>query len=275
MRRVSRVFCRKGSEKETCNAPSRRSSCMRPGSKPSERKVAACSATRPPRRRTGRVSSSACACASARRRSAASPRSPITAPSTPGGGSTRANGTHASSGNPARGRCGCWRNRVACPRANSRCSAGLSASSAAGGMATKRSAITSSRGCRTPPSPGSIAREATGPCMDSLPEYAELHCVSNFSFLRGASHPEELVERAHALGYAALALTDECSLAGAVRAHVAAKECGLKLIFGTEILLQEKTKLVLLASDRRSYGAICSLITTGRRRGRKGSYALG
>ncbi|MGH8480692.1 MAG: PHP domain-containing protein, partial [Gammaproteobacteria bacterium] len=54
------------------------------------------------------------------------------------------------------------------------------------------------------------------------PPYAELHCLSNFTFLRGASHPEELVARAHALGYEALALTDECSLAGVVRAHVAA-----------------------------------------------------
>jgi len=110
--------------------------------------------------------------------------------------------------------------------------------------------------------------------MDSLPEYAELHCLSNFSFLRGASHPEELVERAHALGYAALALTDECSLAGAVRAHLAAKECGLKLIFGTEVTLEDGLKLVLLAADRRAYGSICSLITTGRRRGRKGTYIL-
>ena len=59
-----------------------------------------------------------------------------------------------------------------------------------------------------------------------LPAYAELHCLSNFSFLRGASHPEELVERAQALGYAALAITDECSLAGVVRAHLAAKERG-------------------------------------------------
>jgi error-prone DNA polymerase len=110
--------------------------------------------------------------------------------------------------------------------------------------------------------------------MACLPDYAELHCLSNFSFLRGASHPEELVERAHALGYAALALTDECSLAGAVRAHLAAKRCGLKLIFGTEVTLQDGLKLVLLATDRKSYGSICSLITTGRRRGRKGSYLL-
>ena len=67
-----------------------------------------------------------------------------------------------------------------------------------------------------------------------IPPYAELHCVSNFSFLRGASHPEELVERAKAQGYAALAITDECSLAGVVRAHVKAKEIGLPLMIGAE-----------------------------------------
>src|SRR5216110_979611 len=106
-----------------------------------------------------------------------------------------------------------------------------------------------------------------------LPAYAELHCLSNFSFLRGASHPEELVLRAQALGYKALALTDECSLAGAVRAHFAARECGLPLIHGTEITV-EKAKLILLATDRRSYGAISALITTGRRRSKKGTYSL-
>jgi error-prone DNA polymerase len=110
--------------------------------------------------------------------------------------------------------------------------------------------------------------------MGCLPDYAELHCLSNFSFLRGASHPEELVARAKALGYRALALTDECSLAGIVRAHQAAKECGLPLIFGSEIRLQD-CKLVVLATDRRSYGAISSLITTGRRRSKKGRYSLG
>jgi error-prone DNA polymerase len=110
--------------------------------------------------------------------------------------------------------------------------------------------------------------------MASLPEYAELHCLSNFSFLRGASHPEELVARAAQLGYSALALTDECSLAGAVRAHFAAKEQGLKLLVGTEVRLREGDKLVLLATDRGSYGAISALITAGRRRSQKGAYAL-
>ncbi len=109
--------------------------------------------------------------------------------------------------------------------------------------------------------------------MVSLPDYAELHCLSNFSFLRGASHPEELIERAAALGYKALALTDECSLAGVVRAHAAAKEHKLKLIIGTEVAV-ESEKLVLLATNRGSYGAISSLITTGRRRGKKGAYSL-
>ena len=68
--------------------------------------------------------------------------------------------------------------------------------------------------------------------FDTLPAYAELHCLTNFTFLRGASHPEELAERAAELGYSALAITDECSLAGVVRAHVAAKEHNLKLIIG-------------------------------------------
>src|SRR5687767_3269017 len=117
------------------------------------------------------------------------------------------------------------------------------------------------------------ALPTNGTCMVCLPDYAELHCLSNFSFLRGASHPQELVERAHALGYRALALTDECSLAGAVRAHQAAQECGLPLILGTEVMV-EKSKLVLLATDRRSYGAISGLITAGRRRAKKGHYSL-
>ncbi len=113
--------------------------------------------------------------------------------------------------------------------------------------------------------------------MASLPEapgYAELHCLSSFSFLRGASQPEELAARAAALGYAALAITDECSLAGIVRAHVAAKQHGLKLLIGAEFRLQEGDQLVLLAPDRRAYGALCGLITTGRRRAKKGAYAL-
>ena len=74
----------------------------------------------------------------------------------------------------------------------------------------------------------------------SLPDYAELHCRSNYTFLSGASHPEELVARAHGLGYAALAITDECSLGGVVRAHAEAKRLGLHLIVGAEMALQRE-----------------------------------
>src|SRR6201987_2743737 len=104
--------------------------------------------------------------------------------------------------------------------------------------------------------------------------YAELHCISNFTFLRGASHPEEFVARAHELGYAALAITDECSLAGVVRAHVEAKKCGLRLLTGSEFRLDDGLRLVLLATDRGSYGKLAALITRGRRSAVKGSYRL-
>ncbi len=107
-----------------------------------------------------------------------------------------------------------------------------------------------------------------------LPAYAELHCVSNFTFLRGASHPDELVARAARLGYSALAITDECSLAGVVRAHIAAKEHRLKLIVGAEFRLADGPGIVLLASDRDAYGNLSELITTARRRSEKGSYSL-
>ena len=104
----------------------------------------------------------------------------------------------------------------------------------------------------------------------ALPGYAELHCVSNFSFLRGASHAEELVVRAAELGYAALAITDECSLAGIVRAHVATKEVGLKLLVGSEFLLADGPRLVLIARNRDGYGNLAALITLGRRRASPG-----
>ncbi|MDR3454413.1 MAG: error-prone DNA polymerase [Rhodoferax sp.] len=98
----------------------------------------------------------------------------------------------------------------------------------------------------------------------SLPDYAELHCLSNFSFQRGASHAQELVARAHELGYAALALTDECSVAGAVRAHVEAKRCGLKLLLGSEFLL-DGFRLVALARNLQGWGHLCEFITAARR----------
>ena len=111
--------------------------------------------------------------------------------------------------------------------------------------------------------------------MNAGPAYAELHALSNFTFLRGASHPEELVERAVELGYSALALTDECSVSGIVRAHAMAKERGFeKLIIGTEFRLDTGLKLVALAQSHRGYAAMCRLITRGRRAAEKGSYKL-
>jgi DNA-directed DNA polymerase III PolC len=104
--------------------------------------------------------------------------------------------------------------------------------------------------------------------------YAELHALSNFSFLRGASSPEELVEQAARLNYRALALTDECSVAGVVRAYVAAKENGLPLIIGTELRCIDELKLVVLATDRASYGAMSRLISRARRAAVKGRYEL-
>ncbi len=106
--------------------------------------------------------------------------------------------------------------------------------------------------------------------------YAELHCLSNFSFLRGASHAEELVSRAKELGYTALAITDECSLAGVVRAHTAAKKIdGIKLLIGAEFTLECGLRLVIIARNRAGYGRLSRLITRGRRQAEKGSYRLG
>ncbi|RLA58612.1 MAG: error-prone DNA polymerase [Gammaproteobacteria bacterium] len=102
--------------------------------------------------------------------------------------------------------------------------------------------------------------------------YAELHCLSNYSFLRGASHPHELVERAAGLGYAALAITDECSLAGVVKAHVAAKELDIQLIIGSEFTLEEGIRLVALAPSRAAYSELSGLISMARRRSPKGEY---
>jgi len=113
---------------------------------------------------------------------------------------------------------------------------------------------------------------------DVMAAYAELHCLSNFSFLRGASHPGELVARAHELGYRALALTDECSLAGVVRAYEAwralPEPAALRLIIGAEFRCRDGPQLVLLAPVQRAYAQICRLVTRARRRARKGSYLL-
>ena len=113
--------------------------------------------------------------------------------------------------------------------------------------------------------------------MATLPAYAELHCRSNFSFLTGASSPEELVDRAASLRYAALAITDECSLSGVVHAYEQASERGLHLIIGAEMRLEASVggvpmRLVVLATTRRGYGNLSQWITTARRRAEKGRY---
>jgi len=115
--------------------------------------------------------------------------------------------------------------------------------------------------------------------MQGLPDYAELFCLSNFSFLQGASHAEELVERAVRLGYAALALTDECSLAGVVRAHAEAKKAALPFVVGAHFHLKQPDgsaalSLILLAQNRDGYGNLSEFITLGRTRSEKGSYFL-
>jgi len=112
-----------------------------------------------------------------------------------------------------------------------------------------------------------------------LPAYAELFALSNFSFLQGASRGEELVARAKQLGYAGLAITDECSLAGVVRAHVQAKKEELPLIIGSyfQLVHADKTPafgLILLAQNREGYGNLCELVTLARMRAQKGAYLL-
>lgn len=132
-----------------------------------------------------------------------------------------------------------------------------------------------------------------------LPAYAELQCLSNFSFLQGASHPEELVEQAAQLGYAAIAITDECSLAGVVRALTEAEKHEIALIIGSTLYIDAAPKmpqvrsqrsrpvdavvsasqapplsLVLLAQTREGYGNLSELITLGRSRAEKGAYQL-
>ncbi len=104
--------------------------------------------------------------------------------------------------------------------------------------------------------------------------YAELHCLSAFSFGRGASSARELFERAKSCGYSALAITDECSLAGIVRALEASRATGVKLIVGAEFQLDDGPKLVLLCEAKAGYTALCELITRGRRASAKGTYRL-
>lgn len=118
---------------------------------------------------------------------------------------------------------------------------------------------------------------------DPHPAYAELHCLSNFSFQRGASQPEELVERAVALGYSALAITDECSVAGVVRAHGEARKPGsrgFKLLLGAEFRVSRAGTdsgftVIALAHHLQGWGNLCEFITVARRAAPKGEYQVG
>src|SRR4051812_26554246 len=117
------------------------------------------------------------------------------------------------------------------------------------------------------------------PAPSILPAYAELQCVSHYSFLHGSSAPEQLVERAASLGYLALAIADECTVAGVVKAHQAAKEAGLNLVIGSQMTVTPEDgsrpfKLLILAMNKNGYGNLCELITVGRRRAPKGTYLI-
>jgi error-prone DNA polymerase len=127
-----------------------------------------------------------------------------------------------------------------------------------------------------PPSklyPQAPVRYLTAAATPPVP-YVELHCKTNFSFLEGASHPSELVVQASMLGYRGLAVTDRNSLAGVVRAHVAAKETDLKLIVGAEVTLVDASPILLWAMNRDGYGRLSRLLTRGRRQAPKGECRL-
>src|SRR5262245_54617664 len=120
------------------------------------------------------------------------------------------------------------------------------------------------------PAPFSASPSGAAPPVRGV----ELHCKTNFSFLEGASHPDELVNEAARLGYAGLAITDRGSVAGVVRAHVAAKKAGLKLVIGAEVALADAGTVLLWALDRAGYGRLCRLLTRGRRLAPKGECHL-
>ena len=111
--------------------------------------------------------------------------------------------------------------------------------------------------------------------MTPTPRYAELDVTTNFSFLRGGSHAEELVATAKALGLAAIAVTDRNTLAGVVRAHLAAREVGgIKFMVGARLDLQDAPSLLAYPTDRAAYGRLCRLLTLGQRRAEKGKCTL-
>ena len=104
--------------------------------------------------------------------------------------------------------------------------------------------------------------------------YAELNVTSNFTFLKGASHPHELVSKAHDLGLGAIAITDVNSFAGIVRAHAAAKELGIQYLVGVRLVLGDAPDILAYPKDRAAYGRLCRLLTLGKRRTTKGACEL-
>ena len=110
--------------------------------------------------------------------------------------------------------------------------------------------------------------------LEPTPRYAELQVTTNFSFLRGAAHPDELVLTAAALGHQAIAITDRNSFAGIVRAHHAAKEVGIRLVVGCRLDLRDGTSMLVYPQDRAAYGRLTRLLTIGKRRAPKGECYL-
>ncbi len=104
--------------------------------------------------------------------------------------------------------------------------------------------------------------------------YTELQVTTNFTFLRGASHPEELVAHAAALGYNEIAITDRNSLAGIVRAHTAAKKNGIRIIVGCHLELLDGLPLLAYPTNRSAYSQLSNLLTLGNRRAEKGECHL-
>ncbi len=124
-----------------------------------------------------------------------------------------------------------------------------------------------------PAPPANAGRTPRTPA-EAVPAYAELEVMSNYSFLRAASHPDELVNRAVELGYRAIAVTDVNSMAGVVRAHEAARATGIKLLIGSRLTLTDGPELLIWAIDRAGYGRLCRLLTTGKRRAAKAECRL-
>ena len=113
-----------------------------------------------------------------------------------------------------------------------------------------------------------------GQAPEDLGEYVELQCASHFSLLRGASSPGELFDEAARLGYRALAICDRNSLAGLVRAHIAAKETGVRLIVGCELVLRDRMTIVVLPTDRPAYSRLSRMLSLGKTRAGKGGCDL-